>query len=162
MIEAGVYSVQKADAACAPLLAALHAPCFPEEAWSAEALAALLESPGVFGLIAADTDRVALGFILARIVLDEGEVLTLAVPPALRRRGVGGVLLGAAITWLAASQATNLFLEVAEDNPAARALYRGAGFRRVGRRPGYYQRAQGAVAALVLERAIAADSDDRG
>jgi len=90
----------------APVLAALHAPCFPEEPWPAAAMATLLESPGVFGLIAhahAHMDvhggdrAVARGFILCRLVADEGEVLTLAVPPAGRRRGTGGRLLAGAL-----------------------------------------------------------------
>ena len=47
-----------------------------------------------------------------------------------------------------------MFLEVAEDNRAARALYAAAGFASVGRRPAYYARpgAADAVAALILRR----------
>ncbi|HEY0838393.1 MAG TPA: alanine acetyltransferase, partial [Azospirillum sp.] len=42
----------------------------------------------------------------------------------------------------------------AEDNAAARALYAAAGFATVGRRPGYYKRPDGRVAALVLRRSF--------
>ena len=46
-----------------------------------------------------------------------------------------------------------MFLEVDEDNAPARRLYARAGFREVGRRPGYYQQDKGAAAtALVLRR----------
>jgi len=145
--------IRAAVAADAPLLAALHAPCFPEEPWPADALAGLLESPGVFGLIGgADPTRPdpPRGFLLGRIAADEAEVLTLAVLPEARRAGLGGRLLAAAFAWSTACGVEAFFLEVAEDNPAALALYRGAGFRAVGRRPGYYRRGGGGVAAVVL------------
>ena len=45
-----------------------------------------------------------------------------------------------------------MFLEVAEDNAAARDLYERQGFRPVGRREDYYRTASGTVAALVLRR----------
>jgi ribosomal-protein-alanine N-acetyltransferase len=43
-----------------------------------------------------------------------------------------------------------LFLEVADDNTAARRLYAARGFVQVGRRANYYRRAAGLVDALVL------------
>ncbi len=153
-------TVRPATAGDAPLLATLHAPSFPEEPWPADAFAALLDSPGVFGLIGfADSspdrpDR-ARGFIVCRMAADEGEILTLAVLPGHRRAGLGGRLLAGALARSAAWGTGTFFLEVAEDNPAALALYRGAGFEPVGRRPGYYRRDTGRVAALVLARRLA-------
>ena len=108
----------------------------------------MLESPGVFALIAAG------GFILCRVAADEAEVLTLAVLPEARRRGVGGALLTSALALALAWGVRTFFLEVAEDNPAALALYQGAGFGPIGRRPGYYRRASGSVAAIVLSRRL--------
>jgi ribosomal-protein-alanine N-acetyltransferase len=64
----------------------------------------------------------------------------------------------AAAARAAAVGAASLFLEVAEDNAAGRALYDGLGFASVGRRPAYYARPGGpAVAALVLGRSLAED-----
>ena len=146
-------STRPAVDADAPLLAALHAPCFPDEPWPADAMASLLESPGVFGLIGSagsGHSAEAHGFILCRMAADEGEVLTLAVTPAARRSGLGGLLLERAVVWSAACGVRTLFLEVAEDNEPALALYRNAGFTIVGRRPGYYRRSTGSIAALVL------------
>lgn len=138
------------------LLAALHALCFPDEPWSAQAMAQVLASPGVSGLIAWRGTVEApqpVGFILYRVVADEGEVLSLGVHPAARRTGAGHVLLNAALSQARAAGAARFFLEVAEDNLAARELYARAGFRPVGRRPAYYHRAQGAaVPALILEK----------
>jgi ribosomal-protein-alanine N-acetyltransferase len=130
-------------------LAALHAAAF-DEPWSGEALEALLTAPGVIGLMRED------GFILIRIAADEAEILTLAVRPQARRRGLGGALVEAGAEAAHAANATSLFLEVAADNRAAIALYARSGFQQVGRRKGYYAREGGApVDALVLARSLA-------
>lgn len=125
-------------------LAAIHAEAF-ETPWDAASLSALLASPGVF--VVAEPD----GFILIRVVADEAEILTLAVRPAARRGGLGGRLVEAAVVRAAALGAERMFLEVAEDNVAARALYARAGFSEAGRRRGYYSRNDGSREdALVL------------
>ena len=125
-------------------LAAIHAEAF-ETPWDAASLSALLASPGVFVVAEAD------GFILIRVVADEAEILTLAVRPSARRGGLGARLVEAAVVRAAALGADRMFLEVAEDNAAARALYARAGFHEAGRRRGYYARADGSWEdALVL------------
>ena len=116
-------------------LAAIHAEAFAgphDAAWSEAAFAELLDQAGVFAVEAPD------GFILMRAVADEAEILTLAVRPAARRRGLGGRLVGEGVLAAAARGAARVFLEVAEDNAPARALYARAGFAEAGRRPGYY------------------------
>ena len=86
--------------------------------------------PGVLGLL--DPRG---GMLVARCAGGEAEVLTLAVVPAARRRGIGRALLARA---LAAMNGAPLFLEVAADNAAAMALYGAAGLRPCGRRRDYY------------------------
>lgn len=131
-------------------LAAIHAEAF-ETPWDAASLSALLASPGVFVLAEVD------GFILIRVVADEAEILTLAVRPSARRGGLGARLVEAAVVRAAALGAERMFLEVAEDNAAARALYARAGFHEAGRRRGYYARADGSREdALVLSLNFAA------
>jgi ribosomal-protein-alanine N-acetyltransferase len=126
-------------------LAALHAAAFPPaEAWGAEAMALMLEMPGAFGLW-----RPGAGLILARAAAGEAEVLTLAVLPSGRRRGLGTALLAGAMQGAVLRGATAMFLEVAAGNAAALALYRASGFAEVGRRRRYY--ADGAD-ALVMRR----------
>jgi ribosomal-protein-alanine N-acetyltransferase len=142
-----------AGAADAEALAGAHALSF-DTPWSAADLTALLDSPGVFAL-AAREEQVVRGFILARAIAGEAEILTLAVEPDQRRQGLGRALLAAAEGAARAAGAETLFLEVAADNPAAIALYRAAGFESVGRRRGYYARAGGVVDALVLRKALA-------
>lgn len=130
----------------AETLAALHATAFPAP-WAAAALADLLIQPGVVAETADD------GFILIRVVADEAEILTLAVRPEARRQGLGGRLVAAAAASAAALGAARLFLEVAQDNAAARGLYARNGFVEVGRRRGYYAR-PGAMAADALTLAL--------
>jgi ribosomal-protein-alanine N-acetyltransferase len=82
-------------------------------------------------------------------------VLTLAVEPAHRRRGVARDLLRQALALAAAAGAEEAFLEVAADNPGALALYRAEGFEQAGQRGGYYRRTDGeTVDALVLRRTL--------
>ena len=141
-----------ADASDALALARAHASAF-DAPWPPEAFASLLGSPGVFALAAVDGEPV--GLILMRAVAGEAEVLTLAVEPAHRRRGLARGLLHAGLELAAAAGAEVAFLEVAADNPAALGLYRGMGFEEAGHRGGYYRRRDGpAVDAVVLRRTI--------
>lgn len=128
-------------------LAALHAAAFAGDgrAWSAAELAELARSPGAILRVAADRG----GFALARVSADEAEILTIAVDPARRRRGIGRGLLAESEAAARAAGAATMLLEVAASNAAARALYDGAGYRPVGRRPGYYGRGRD---ALVLSK----------
>lgn len=135
-------------AATAGRLADLHAQAF-EVPWDAEAFDDLLNQSGVFAVEAAD------GFILMRAVADEAEILTLAVRLAARQAGLGLRLVEQASVDAVNRGATRLFLEVAEDNVAARALYTRAGFGEAGRRAGYYGRRDGSrVDALVLTKTL--------
>lgn len=131
-------------------LAALHAAAFAglhEAPWNAAAFADLLQQAGVFAVESAD------GFILMRTVADEAEILTLAVRPGARRAGLGGRLVGEGVLAAATRGAARVFLEVAEDNAAARALYARAGFAEAGRRRGYYGAGDGGRRdALLLAR----------
>lgn len=132
-------------------LAALHAEAFSAP-WDARAFADLLAQPGVLLRIEAD------GFILIRVVLDEAEILTLAVRPGARRQGLGRRLVERACVAAKDAGAETLFLEVAEDNAAARALYARAGFVEIGRRKAYYAGPDGRrIDALVLHRDLSVD-----
>ena len=134
-------------------LADLHGLCF-DPPWDVKSMAGLFSTPGVLGLIAHLKCRAA-GFALCRRASDKSELLALGVLPARRRAGIARVLLDAAIAALARDCVDALFLEVAEDNVAGRALYDAAGFTVVGRRTDYYRRAGAAPsAALVLRRDI--------
>lgn len=119
----------------APAMAIIHAAVFPPgEAWDATSIAVQLRHTATYGLLSGDG-----GMALARIAGDDSELLTLAVVPAARRGGLGRALLQAAMQEAARRGAGAMFLEVAEANRPARALYAGTGFEPVGRRPAYYR-----------------------
>jgi ribosomal-protein-alanine N-acetyltransferase len=127
-----------------------------ERAWTRQEIGELLASPGVAGHLLQQQGR-EIGFALCRIVLDEAELLTIAVLPTERRRGAGRLLLQMVLDLAREREARQLFLEVGEDNPAALALYRQTGFEEIGRRAGYYQRQSRAPAdALVMRFAFGA------
>ncbi|MBM3592953.1 MAG: ribosomal-protein-alanine N-acetyltransferase [Alphaproteobacteria bacterium] len=139
--------IKPVGAEAAALLAEMHAESFPaNQAWGVSAITLMLGLPGHFGLLAIQQDQ-PLGFALGRVQADQAEILTIAVRPPARGQGVGRALLDALLAEAANRGAMDLFLEVAEPNVAARALYTGAGADEVGRRRRYY--ADGAD-ALVL------------
>ncbi len=132
-------------------MARLHARAFAGQgrAWRREEFDALLRAPGVFTLPAAD------GFAMGRLLIDEAELLTIAVAPEQRRAGRGAALLAAFEAMAARRGAARAVLEVAADNTAARALYRRFGYDRIGCRRGYYPSAAGpAVDALLLAKSL--------
>ncbi|HEY1752264.1 MAG TPA: ribosomal protein S18-alanine N-acetyltransferase [Caulobacteraceae bacterium] len=145
-----VRSATHADGAA---LAEVHAAAF-DEPWPAEDLLRFAGDRGAFALVAQADDGAVAGFILCRLIAGEAEILTLAVRPDQRRRGIAAALVGEA-AGVASLSAEAMFLEVAQDNAAAIALYARTGFEQVGRRRGYYGRAGGpAVDALVMRRPL--------
>ena len=156
-IEAGV--------AHGPAIALLHKRCF-DESWTAFTVRQILGLPGAFGLLAVekgekgeggekgDSDAGApclLGFALCRTAGGECELLSIAVAPPTRNRGIGAALLAGVVDRARERAVSRMFLEVAEDNVIAQQLYRTHGFRPVGRRANYYRRRQGpATAALTF------------
>lgn len=132
-------------------LAALHARAFTTPPpWSEAAFAAFLTDPLAFLLVEGDA-----AFLLGRAVAGEAELLTLTVAPESRRRGLGRKLLARFLYQARLRGAASAFLEVAEDNTPARALYAAQGFADVGRRPGYYARPDGSrIAAIAMQRTL--------
>jgi ribosomal-protein-alanine N-acetyltransferase len=124
----------------AQLLAAMHARCFAEP-WSEISFAELLISPGVSVEVAKD----GTGFILWRHVVDEAEILTLAVDPDFRRQGLARLLITHAVEELKNNGVVRFFLEVEEGNQPALALYKNSGFTMIGRRLDYYGQGRSAV-----------------
>lgn len=138
-------------------LSALHAACFPQDPWDAASLDRILGLSGVFGYLGWDGEDPT-GFVLARDLADEAEILSLAVLPAFRRRGIGRALLDAAFAEARRRGAGSVVLEVAAENRSARRLYAACGFVQVGRRPGYYRSDGQTVDGLILRCSIAASA----
>ena len=143
-------TMRLADIGEAAELAKIHAQCF-SEVWSAEAVAALLATPGTFAMMAEGGD----GFIMVRTAADETELLTLAVTPAARRRGIATALVLGAAERAAEVGAGVMFLEVGAANLPAISLYNRLGFAAVGHRKAYYAGVHGMREdALVLRAPI--------
>lgn len=139
----------------APHLARLHGDAFTRP-WSEAEMAEILEAPEALVLIArpAEADE-PVGFVLARCIAGDSEVLSIAVATGWRRRGVARLLMSALIGQVGARGATDLFLEVDIANEAALALYGGLGFVEAGRRENYYSTPHGRSDALVLRLELA-------
>lgn len=131
-------------------LAQTHAATFRDtRPWSTDEFASLLSQTGV--ILCGD----AKSFVLGRVTLDEAEVLTLATHPDFQRRGHAQTQLNAFLDTARAQGAVWVFLEVAQDNDAAKHLYFNNKFKIEGHRPKYYTRADGTrVGADVLRRAL--------
>ena len=127
-------------------MAALHARCFTTpRPWRADEFAETLGMPGTFLLPRPN------GLLVGRIILDEAELLTLAVAPEARRQGLGRALLSGFTTALRERGVASAFLEVAADNIAARALYRSENWQQCGVRRRYFgPRTDAIVMRLVL------------
>jgi [ribosomal protein S18]-alanine N-acetyltransferase len=128
-------------------IAAMHAASF-QRGWGEDEIQRLLIDRSVVGHCSRSGQTMT-GFVLSRMAADEAEILSIAIAPAWRGRGLSRPLLDLNLRRLAGLGIRTVFLEVDEHNDAARRLYKRAGFREVGRREGYY--AAGA-SALMLRR----------
>ena len=131
-------------------LANIHARSIQVPApWSALTFAGFLAARGA---ILTCEDH---GFALGRVIVDEAELLTLAVVPESRRSGIARKCLAAFEHNAAKKGAKRAFLEVAETNSAARALYRGSGWIEEAVRSNYYKLPDGGtINAVVMSKSL--------
>ncbi|MCY4230461.1 MAG: GNAT family N-acetyltransferase [Alphaproteobacteria bacterium] len=141
----------------AEIVAAIHRTAMPETAWTADIWRRLLAAPDAHARIVMDEDT-PVGFLHMRRAGGEAEVVMIATHPLAQRRGIATALLNDAC---AALDGDPLFLEVAADNHAARALYARFGFEAVGHRHGYYRTPSGRQDALILRLATGASATGR-
>lgn len=138
-------------------VAELHSHRFAR-AWGDGEFVSLLLQPNSFGFVAWQTNTLIFksplaGFVLAREVAGEAEILTIAVNEKMGRFGLGWRLMQAAMREAGNRGGESMFLEVDDGNLAALGLYRKLGFEKAGERPAYYTDAQGRrSSALVMRR----------
>ncbi len=89
-------------------------------------------------LTVAFVDNVAVGYIVAKTVVDEAEIHTLVVDISQRRKGVGKVLIKSLCSYALEHYIAKIFLEVKPSNATARKLYISQGFENIGVRENYY------------------------
>jgi ribosomal-protein-alanine N-acetyltransferase len=149
------YAVEPLRAEDSAALARIHREDFAPP-WEEGDFEAMLGEDVMFGYKAVEVGKArsgAAGFVLARNISGEAEIITIAVARAHRRRGLGRLLMDAVLRELHGARAEALFLEVDEGNVAAVALYRKLGFHEVGKRSAYYRSAAGVPSnALVMRR----------
>ena len=129
-------------------IAELEKICFSDP-WSERAISSELTNPLSLWLVAVDEDKVV-GYIGSQSVLDESDMMNLAVMPEYRRAGVARRLVSMLIEQLRNNEVRCLTLEVRASNDPAVALYQRIGFRQVGLRPNYYSKPR--EDALILRK----------
>ena len=94
------------------------------------------------------------GFLVFSQVLDEASIYSIGVHSAQQGKGLGHLLLEAALLKMKEAGATRCFLEVRQSNAAARRLYKGNGFELDGIRKSYYPTEGGREDALLMSRCL--------
>ncbi|MEO1537066.1 MAG: GNAT family N-acetyltransferase [Pseudomonadota bacterium] len=145
--------------------------------WTAKDFRDLLASPGVFLAPSSvfkypggarggkapshgatpEAAQLLVAFALGRVILDEAELLTLAVDPFYQRQGYGQTCLQAFERIALEHGARHLCLEVAASNVAALALYHAAGWTESGHRKGYYKGRDARTDAILMTKHARSD-----
>lgn len=121
----------------------LHKACFPHKPWTAQDFADLKKSG--CEIIASQN-----GFAVWRVVAGEAEIITIGVHPDARKNGIASAMLTLIEDDVKKHEGTKIFLEVAENNTAARALYENRGYKQIGKRPKYYD----GIDAILMEKTL--------
>ena len=141
----GHTSIHPANQAGLALLAELHSAAFSlqnERPWRAAEFADLLEMPGSSAQLYSANGK-PVGFVFVRTVLDEAELISVAVAPNCQGKGYAKAMLDVTVRQLKALGVRRFFLEVREDNLKALALYRATNFKKISERKNYYRTLDG-------------------
>ena len=118
-------------------VAALEKQCFSDP-WSENSVASELNNPLSLWLVAVDDENLA-GYVGSQTVMDETDMMNIAVDQRYRRQGIAQMLVEALVERLKKMDSRCLTLEVRISNTPAIALYEKLGFAQVGKRPNYYR-----------------------
>ena len=151
------FVIREFDAvADAPEVAVILREAREAASWSEEALQEAALLLGVAAFVSARGDFIS-GIVIGRQVLDEAEILNLAVRKSERRRGEGRALVQRVLQQFVERQVSRVFLEVRESNTGAISFYRGVGFQATGVRRDYYR--DPIEAATVMELRLVKSTD---
>lgn len=118
-------------------VAQLEKLCF-QDPWSEKSIASELSNKLALWLVAVKEETLV-GYIGSQTVMDESDMMNVAVHPEFRRRGIAEALVNALCAALKEQGSVSLTLEVRASNEPAKALYEKLGFEQVGKRPNYYR-----------------------
>lgn len=131
-----------------PQISQLEKNCFSDP-WSESSITTELTCPLSLWLVAMDGDTVA-GYVGSQSVLDQADMMNVAVSEQYRRQGIAQRLVISLIDQLSHRGVRALLLEVRASNGPAQKLYAKLGFQQVGRRPNYYTKPK--EDALILRK----------
>ena len=118
-------------------VAALEKLCF-RDPWSENSVASELNNPLSLWLVALDGERLA-GYVGSQTVMDESDMMNVAVHPDFRKQGIANALILGLVEELRKMGSHCLTLEVRASNENAISVYRKLDFQEVGRRKNYYR-----------------------
>ena len=129
--------LEKMTAAHVSQVAELEKICFSDP-WSEKSIEAELSCGLSLWRVALEEDKVV-GYVGSQTVIDQTDMMNIAVHPQYRRQGIAEKLIAALVDGLKAKGSHGLMLEVRASNLPAISLYEKLGFTQVGRRPNYYR-----------------------
>ncbi|EJF83640.1 ribosomal protein S18-alanine N-acetyltransferase [Bartonella rattimassiliensis] len=131
----------------------IHQHCFTI-AWGKQAFDNFLTDHSIFGykVFLTDSSNQILGFCLCRLILDEAEIITIAVHPHYRQQGIGTFLIDHTVRHLHNKRAIKLLLEVETTNLSALNLYKRFEFQKISERLAYYPSKNGRGDAIVMQK----------
>ncbi|MBR2385129.1 MAG: ribosomal protein S18-alanine N-acetyltransferase [Clostridia bacterium] len=112
--------------------------------WSKQTLGEIVDAPNFFGLVI-EVEGVVVGYIGASSVLDEGEILLVAVDEKYRGKGLGKTLVNTLLERYASNAIKKVFLEVRRSNAQAISCYQKCGFVKIAERARYYRDGEDAI-----------------
>ena len=119
-------------------VAELEKICFGTEAWSERSVASELTNSLALWLVAEEEGNVW-GYVGSQTVMDETDMMNIAVHPEHRKQGIAATLVNNLVDVLRTRGSHSLMLEVRASNDPARKLYDKLGFQQVGLRKNYYR-----------------------
>ena len=118
-------------------VAELEKICFSDP-WSENSVASELNNPLSVWLVA-EENGIVCGYVGSQTVLDETDMMNIAVHPDFRRKGIAAALIAELVRLLKERGSRILRLEVRESNAPAISLYETMGFTQLGFRKNYYR-----------------------
>ena len=130
-----IGKLQKNDAPC---VAKIERECFSVP-FSESDILSYLENP-IWRFLAAKISEAVVGYISYTVILDECQIVNVAIVPTLRKMGIGSKIIEAFLEEIKNEGVKSAFLEVRESNLPAINLYKKFGFLEIGISKNHYSK----------------------